>query len=402
MKVPNNVFHHHDRIIHENADREDQSEQRDPVQREPPEVKNQQRQRQRRRNGDCHNAGLPPAQRQPNQDRHAEHRDAHVQQQLVGFLRRRLAIVAGNAHREICRNDLALQSLHLRQHLFRHRDRVRSRPFGNAQGHGGFLTHMTLARRTCRPMAKEHVLRRFLTAIHDLRHLTQIHRAPTEHTHDHIAHILRRLEKRTRLHQHLGIPGRQTARTKLPVRLLQHRHEADRTQIARRQLHRIEHDPNLPPRATNEMRFRHQRHSLHFLLHLRRKTPQHEMIVARTVKGQRQDRHIVDRLRFDHWPRDAHRDAIKIRPQLLRQLEQTQFRILAHLEPHNDKALAVLRRGIHILDARDLPEKLLHRASHPLLHFLRVGTGHRHHHVDHRHLDLRLLLTRQQHHRRRA
>ena len=39
-----------------------------------------------------------PAERQQDEQRHADHRDAHVQQQFVGLLRRGLAVVAGDGH----------------------------------------------------------------------------------------------------------------------------------------------------------------------------------------------------------------------------------------------------------------------------------------------------------------
>ena len=52
MKMPDDVFHHHDGVIHQDADGEDQREERDAVQREAVEVEDQQRERQRGRDGD--------------------------------------------------------------------------------------------------------------------------------------------------------------------------------------------------------------------------------------------------------------------------------------------------------------------------------------------------------------
>ena len=52
------------------------------------EVKHRQRQRQRDGNRHGHDARLAPAEHQRDQERHADHGDAHVEEQFVGFLRR--------------------------------------------------------------------------------------------------------------------------------------------------------------------------------------------------------------------------------------------------------------------------------------------------------------------------
>ena len=61
------------------------------------------------------------------EQRHADDRDAHVQQQFVGFLRRGFAVVARDRDLDIARNERALERLDLSQHLVRRR-RWRSRP----------------------------------------------------------------------------------------------------------------------------------------------------------------------------------------------------------------------------------------------------------------------------------
>ena len=69
-RVPHDVLHHHDRVVHENADREDQREERDAVEGVAVEKEHEQRQRQRDRNGGQYHRGLAPAQNQPDQRRH--------------------------------------------------------------------------------------------------------------------------------------------------------------------------------------------------------------------------------------------------------------------------------------------------------------------------------------------
>ena len=74
--------------------REDQREKRDAIQGETEKIKNEQRERERGRNGERHDSRFAPAEREPDEERHADDRDAHVEQQLVRFLRRGLAVVA--------------------------------------------------------------------------------------------------------------------------------------------------------------------------------------------------------------------------------------------------------------------------------------------------------------------
>jgi hypothetical protein len=190
MEVPDDVFDHHDGVIHEDADAEDEREERDAVQREAVEVKNEQRERQRGRNGDRDDAALPPAEREPDEDRHAENGDAHVQQQLVGFLRRGLAVVARDADGDIGGNDAAFEQIDLAQHFVSDADRVRAGAFGDAERHGGFSSRH-------RFRTVEDVLRRLPRPIDDLGDLAQIHRTTAEDADDDIADFFGGFEEGT-------------------------------------------------------------------------------------------------------------------------------------------------------------------------------------------------------------
>ena len=96
MEVADDVLDHDDGVVHQDADGEDQGEEGDAVERVAVEVEHQQRQGQRAGNGDADDDRLAPAQRQEDEQRDADHRDAHVEQQFVGLLLRRLAVVAGD------------------------------------------------------------------------------------------------------------------------------------------------------------------------------------------------------------------------------------------------------------------------------------------------------------------
>ena len=64
VEVADDVLDHHDGVVHQDADGEDQREERDAVEREAVEVEHQQRQRERRGNGDADDARFAPAERE--------------------------------------------------------------------------------------------------------------------------------------------------------------------------------------------------------------------------------------------------------------------------------------------------------------------------------------------------
>ena len=134
--MADDVFDHHDRVVDEDADGEDQREERDAVEREAEQVENEQRERERGRDGDGDDARLAPAEREPDEQRNADDGDAHVQQQLVRFLRRGLAVVARDGDFDIARDDRALECFDFAQHLPGHGDRVRAGSLRDAEGDG--------------------------------------------------------------------------------------------------------------------------------------------------------------------------------------------------------------------------------------------------------------------------
>ena len=69
IAMPDDVLDHHDRVVDQDADREDQREERDPVERVAEQVEDQERQRQGRGNGDRDHHRLAPAEHEQDQER---------------------------------------------------------------------------------------------------------------------------------------------------------------------------------------------------------------------------------------------------------------------------------------------------------------------------------------------
>ena len=139
VEMADNVFDHDDGVVHEDADGKNQREERDAVQREAVEIKHQQSQRQRGRNRNGHDDGFAPAQREQNQQRHADHGDEHVPEQFVGFFLRRQAVISRDGHLHFGGNDAAFERVNFSQDFVGNGDGIRPRPLGNAQGDGGFF-----------------------------------------------------------------------------------------------------------------------------------------------------------------------------------------------------------------------------------------------------------------------
>ncbi len=93
-RVANDVFHDHDGVVHENADREYQREKCDAVERVAVQIKDRQCQRERDGNRREDHQRFAHAQRESDEHADRDHGDEHVEQQFVGFFRCGLAVMA--------------------------------------------------------------------------------------------------------------------------------------------------------------------------------------------------------------------------------------------------------------------------------------------------------------------
>ncbi len=139
VEMADDVFHHHDGVVHQDADGEDQREERDAVERVAVEIEDQQRQRQRAGNGDANDHRFAPAEREKDQQRHANDGDAHVEEEFVGLFLSRLAVVAGDGDLDVRRDFAALERLDFAHDFAGHADGVGAGAFGDAEGDGRLL-----------------------------------------------------------------------------------------------------------------------------------------------------------------------------------------------------------------------------------------------------------------------
>ncbi len=88
--------------------------------------------------------------------------------------------------------------------------------------------------------------------------------------------------------------------------------------------------------------------------------------------------------------------SIEVRAQFFADFHEASLHFLTHFEADNHQALPGPGSRIDIFNTRDFPNQLFHRPRSSLLDLFGAESWHGYHDIDHRHLDLRLLLSRQQ------
>ncbi len=128
------VLDHNDGVIHQDADREDQGEQRDAVQR----VTEQEGAEQRHQDGDgdhhCRHRRRTPADGQPDEGDDRDSGQPEMEQQLVGLLLRRLAVVARDIGGDSLRNHPARKGGDALGHRMGNGDGIRPGALGDSDG----------------------------------------------------------------------------------------------------------------------------------------------------------------------------------------------------------------------------------------------------------------------------
>ena len=95
-------------------------------------------------------------------------------------------------------------------------------------------------------------------------------------------------------------------------------------------------------------------------------------VQLRPIRPQRHDNdwHVVDFNGLNDPALDDGRHLVRVGMDLVIELDERFFAVLAHIEADGDHALPRCRHGIHILDAVDLVQHLLQTLRDLFLHFL--------------------------------
>ncbi len=402
-----NVFHHHDGVVDQDADREDQREQRHAIEREAPGPGGKERRRQRQHDGDADDQRLAPAEGGPHQRDDRERGEDQLLDQLVGLVARGVAVVARLDDLDVGGNQLAFQ---LRDTLD---DRV-----GDRRGvFAGLLRHRDGHRRefgtglVALARAVPDVLRRQVGAVGDPGDVGQDHRpaaaAPVgAHADDQLGHVAGVREELPGAHVDVDVAGSEAARRHRYVgggqRPLDVGHD-DAVRVHPLRLDGDAHDVVGPAERGHLAR---AGHALDLRLDRVRDPGQLQAagVGPFAEQGEGDDRHIVDAFRLDDRIEHAHvrPDPVAVGHQRVVQPHQRGDAVLADLELHRQDRQPRPGDREHVLDAGDLRDDLLGRHGDDVVHVLRSRARERDQHVGHRHVDLRFLLLRRHEHREDA
>ena len=200
-----NVFHHHNRIVYQDAYGEDQRKQGHAVEREAPSPGGEQGGGQRQDDGCAHNHRLASAQRKAHQQDNRAGGKGQFLNQLVGFFGGRFTVVPRDAGFYVGGNHGVAQGVNARAHGTRHIDRVGPGFLGDGQGHRGVhatggrcLARVSQFRRVCtgnidcgtRARREPDVALGQLRTRLYARHFAQEHRQAFAHTHHQVTYVL--------------------------------------------------------------------------------------------------------------------------------------------------------------------------------------------------------------------
>jgi len=169
-------------------------------------------------------------------------------------------------------------------------------------------------------------------------------------------------------------------------------------ELAGSELHGIHQHAQLAPDTADKRGLGNVRQGLDGVVQLGGEPAEGEMVVGGAVQGEGEHRDVVDGARLDEGRPHAGRNAVVVGLQLLVEPHEALFWILTDLEPDDDKRGPGTGGGVEILHPGDFPEQFLHGAGDAILHLGGGGAGHGDKHIDHWHLDLRLLLAREHKH----
>ena len=302
MNVAVNVFHHHDGVIHQDADGEDQREQRHPVESEAPGPGGEQGDRQGQDHRRADDERFAPAQRQPYQPDHERGSEDQLGNQGHRLVVGGDPVIAGDGDVDAFRDEGALELFNPLQKLIGDLDRVLAGLLGDGERHGGEFT-LNLDSTGCRrrPGAQPDVAFGRVRTEFDLGDIGQIDRRALVQTHHQTADFFRVHQKAAGLHWNFAVVADQRPGVGGGIGGLQRTAQVAERQPVAGQLGRIESHLHYPVRRPDGVQIAGARHALQLGFQGVGHPRQIVGAPLRILGPQRQtdDGHVVNALRFD-------------------------------------------------------------------------------------------------------
>ncbi len=392
--APVDVLDHDDGVVDQNADGEDEREHRHAVDGELQDIGDRQRHQQHGRNGDQHDDRRPRAHGDEGEHRHQGRHDEQLEDQPRHLLVGGGTVVARDGDGDVGRNE---HTLHRRQFGIERLgdvDAVGAPLLGDGDGdrRQGDEGAVGLAQRGVDDGLD------LALALTDDGDVAQEDRLVLHHRHDEVADVAgmgqevagEDVEPTTAFDDVTGghaLVGRGDH--------LGHLAEGEAVGGERRG---IDLDTDLLVAAADDEALAGVGQRLEALGDVEGELAQLDEIERRRRQGDGHDRHVVDALRLHQGRHDALGDQVHVAVELVVELDQRGFHLLADVEAHGDHRQAFARHRVDVLDPRQLRHQPLQRLGDEVGDFRSGRAGHGDEDVDHRHRDLRILLARRHHH----
>ena len=394
--VARDVLDHDDRVVHENADREDEREQAHPVDGVAHHPGREEGEQDRRRDDDQHDQALAPADRERDQGDDRDGRQSEVKEKLVRLLGRGLAVVARDGDLEARRDHPAAQDVEPLQHVVGDGDRVRPLALGDSQRDRGAALQSAVRPARDGPCATL----RLGGAHHDVRHVLHIDGPSVARREQQEADVRDALQGLAGEHRQRLAAVAERPDLERAVGVGDLVDELVQGDAEHRQFLRVGLDADLVRAPADDIGRADVvdlgQLVLQFLGDLE------EAVVGPPVRLARRGREregydgdVVDAASHDQRLGDAFRQVAEIRADLLVDAERRDVLVVADEKArcHHDEIVVRLR--IDVLDPIDALDQIFERTGDELDRLVGLVAVGLDDDVDHRHADLRLLLARQ-------
>ena len=396
-----------DRVVDQDADREDEREERHAVEREPPRPRGEERGREREDHRRADDDRLAPPERDEDERNHRQRGESELGDELHRLVVGRLAVVARHRDLDAGGDHGVLELGHAREQPIRHHDRVLAGLLGD-----GDRDRRKLAARfdpfalRRRAGAEPGIARGLRRAVDDARHVAEVDGVAVRHADHELAHVLRARQEFSCLDVDGSVVRVERARGHRAVGGEQRVADVGRRELERGEPLRLEQHADRASRSADRGHLARARHALE--LRFQRVGDAFDLEGAAFVvvgpQRERDDRHVVDALGLHE--RLAHSELlgepIPVRVDRVVEAHQGFGARHADLELRRHDGQARLRDREDVLEPMDLTDHLLGRDRDQRLHILRRCAGKRDQHVGHGDVDLRLLLARRHHDGERA
>ena len=393
--VAGDVLDDDDGVVDQNADREDEREQADAVERVAHQARGEERQQDRRRDDDGDHDGFAPADREGDQENDRHRGEAKVEEQFVGLLVGGLAVVAGDLHVHIFGEDASAQVLELLDDVLGDDHGVGAGALGDGQRHR--------RRALDRAVGLAHLGDARLLRLGGKRHIgdvAHIDRAAVARGDEDVADLGQRLQRLPGDQRHLAVGIADRGGLEGAVGALDLAGELLQRDAEQRQFLRVGLDADLLGLVADDVGEPDigQLGDLDLKLARQPREAVGRPVRRRAGLGRERDGDdgdVVDAAADDQRFGNADRDAVHIGPHLLVHAQDRRIGIGADLEARGHHGAVVGGLRIDVLDAVDALDDRLQRLGDELDRVLGLEAVGADMDVDHRHRDLRLFLARQ-------